>query len=280
MRLFLLTALTMTAFATNSILTRMAVDGGHATATGFAVMRVAAGAAMLFLLVSLQGRKLGFTGWHRYAGAVALTVYMVGFSVAYRTLGAGLGALILFGTVQIAMFASAAIKGQRPKRNELLGSVIALGGLTVILWPPEADPSAVINSTGAAMMVAAGLGWAQYTILGRCERDPLAATTANFMLALPITALALLALGERLATNSTGAGLAIVSGAVASGLGYALWYSLQPKLGAIRAALVQLSVPVIAIAIGWLLLSEGLSVLQATGTVLVLAGIALTSRKR
>ena len=280
MRLILLTSITMLAFAANSLLTRLAVDSGAASAGGFAILRVAAGAAMLLALASLQGRGLRWTGAARFGGALSLTLYMLGFSIAYLTLDAGLGALILFGVVQVGMFTLSALQGRKPGRRDLAGAVIAFGGLAWVVWPSGA---AQVEASGAVAMGLAGLGWAAYTLLGRSERDPLAGTAANFALALPVTALAILALDAPLDMTARGAALAVLSGAVTSGLGYALWYALQPQLGAIRAAVVQLSVPVIALGLGAWWLGESLTPRLLLGGALVLGGIALTlpiGRKR
>lgn len=276
MRLFLLTALTMSAFAANSVLTRIAVGGEAADPGSFAVVRVLSGAVALAFLVRMQGRRLQFAGMRRAAGAGALALYMIGFSVAYLTLDAGLGALILFGVVQITMFAVSAAGPRPPTPRQFVGALIAFGGLAYVLWPAGA---ASVDAFGAAMMVLAGLGWGIYTLAGRQEPDPLAATAANFIAALPVTALGLAVLGASPDMTVPGAGLAVLSGTVTSGLGYALRYRLVPLLGATRAATVQLCVPVIALGAGIVLLGEVAGLRLAVGTVLVLGGIALAMRR-
>lgn len=279
LRLALLLALTMTAFAANSVLNRMAVDGSAIAPGAFAAVRVAAGAAMLGLLVLASGGRLRM-GRKQLIGAPALAVYMIGFSLAYRTLDAGVGALILFGAVQMFMFAIAAVLGQRPTARQVTGAVVAFAGLVWILWP-GADWRA--EPVGAALMIAAGIGWGIYTLAGRGEADPLAATAANFALALPLVGVVPYLSGE-LAQGASGLGylLAILSGAVTSGLGYALWYAVLPRIEAATAALVQLSAPVIAVAGGLVLLGEAPSLRFLAGGALVLGGIALgiVSRRR
>ncbi|MGD9864494.1 MAG: EamA family transporter, partial [Pseudodonghicola sp.] len=188
MRLPLLVALTMAAFAANSLLNRLAVESGSIAPAGFAAIRVAAGAATLVLLARMRRQPLPL--WHRrrWAGALSLAAYMVGFSLAYRSLDAGLGALILFGVVQIAMFALTALGGAPVGARQVLGALVAFGGLAWILWPAG---GAAVPLAGAGWMVAAGLGWAIYTLSGRGEPAALPATAANVGLALPLCLLPL-----------------------------------------------------------------------------------------
>ena len=275
MRLTILTALTMAAFAANSLLNREAVAGGMEPGA-FAAVRVAAGAAVLLALALLRHRPLRFAGAARLVGAGSLCLYLLGFSAAYLTLGAGLGALILFGTVQIAMLAITALRGQGMSGRQALGAALALAGLAWITWPGGAGSA---DLRGAALMAAAGFGWAVYSLAGREEADPLAATAANFVLAVPVVLLALVLTGLPDLPGMTGILLAVISGAVTSGLGYALWYSLLPRLDPALAATVQLSVPVIALAGGAVLLSEPVSWRDAAGTAAILGGIALTLRR-
>jgi len=277
MRLFLLTALTMAAFAANSVLNRLAIDSGASDPASFAMIRVLAGAGMLVVLVGLQRRALPLMSVRRFAGSGSLSLYMVGFSTAYLTLDAGLGALILFGVVQITMFAVSAISGAPPTARQLAGAGIAFGGLAWVLWPTGAEPG---DPRGALFMAMAGVGWAIYTLAGRSEPDALTGTAANFVVALPLTALAFLAMGATVQVTAAGAALAVVSGAVTSGLGYALWYRLVPLLAPAVSATVQLSVPVIALAAGVILLGETASLRLGIGTALVLGGIALAVARR
>ncbi|MCE8521843.1 DMT family transporter [Ruegeria pomeroyi] len=276
MRLFLLTALTMTAFAANSVLNRLAVAGGWADPGGFAIVRVLAGAMMLALLVLAQRQRLPL--WHRrrLLGAGSLTLYMVGFSLAYLTLDAGLGALILFGVVQIAMFGWSAATGAPPTHRQLVGAMFAFAGLVWVLWPAGTFR---VDAGGAGLMALAGIGWAAYTLAGRGEADALAATGANFVMALPLTAGAILPLAGLPAMTWQGVLLALVSGAATSGLGYALWYRLVPALGPVRAATVQLSAPVIAVLGGVLLLGETAPLRLLLGGAVLLGGIALSIRR-
>jgi drug/metabolite transporter (DMT)-like permease len=276
MRLFLLIALTMTAFAANSVLNRMAVDGNWIEPLQFALIRVAAGAAMLLALARWQGRPLALTGRRRAVGAVSLAAYMIGFSLAYRVLDAGLGALILFGVTQVAMFAVTAAGGTRVTTPQILGAGVAFAGLAWVLWPGEAG---LADPLGAFFMGIAGLGWAAYSLAGRGESDALAASAANFCLCLPMTAVAFLLVAEVGLPTARGIALAVVSGAVTSGLGYALWYTVLPRIPAVVAATALVSVPLIAIAGGALMLGEPVTWQLALASAVVLGGILLSLQK-
>ena len=269
MRLVLATALTMIAFASNSILTRMAIEGDYIDPSGFALVRVVSGAVVLGMLITLRGGGLPLLRRNRIPGALSLAVYLVGFTLAYLTLDAGLGALILFGVVQITMFAHGAFTGNSPTQRQIIGGAVAFVGLLIALWP---GPGGVADLAGALLMIMAGLGWAAYTIIGRSATDPLAATTANFVLCVPILMVLLVGTGLRFSVQ--GIALGIVCGGLTSGLGYALWYSVLPKLQGAVAAIVQLSVPIIAILAGALLLGETVGLAVILATLLVVGGIA------
>ena len=247
MKLLSLVALTMCAFAGNSILNRAGVDGQGMDPMVFATIRVFAGAVTLALLLRFQGKPLPLTGKLRWGGAVSLAIYMLGFSWAYITLGAGLGALILFGVVQMVMFLWAVAQRQPIPLLRWIGAAIAFSGLTLLLWPAQAFS---VPLGGAISMAAAGAAWAVYTLLGQQESDALAATAGNFVLCLPLTAFALL-FHELGAVTFAGVALAVLAGAVTSGLGYALWYRVLPAIPTTLAAVAQLSVPVIAVLAGW-----------------------------
>ncbi|GAB5437447.1 DMT family transporter [Falsiruegeria mediterranea] len=276
MRLFLLTCLTMVAFASNSILNRFAVDSGSIDPGSFAIVRVLAGAVTLVLLVLLRRGQMEFFSGRRLTGGGALSLYLVGFSLAYLTLDAGVGALILFGVVQMTMFAVTALTGTPPTARQLTGAGVAFAGLAWVLWPSE---GALVDLSGAALMTAAGVGWGFYTLVGRQERDALSGTAANFVVALPLTLACILVISDVWTLSAKGIALAILSGAVTSGLGYALWYRVLPHLAAAVAGTVQLSVPIIALLSGALLLGEALSFDLLLGAMLVLGGIALASTK-
>ncbi|RYH01466.1 DMT family transporter [Salipiger sp. IMCC34102] len=278
MRLGLLVAFTMIAFAANSVLNRYAVAGQGMAPLTFATLRVAAGAAVL-LALSGPRRCFAATGGRlraRLAGAATLATYMIGFSWAYLALDAGLGALILFGCVQLGMFGWALWRGARIGPARWAGSAVALAGLVLLLWPSGA---VTVPLLPALAMIAAGLGWAGYTLLGQGARDPRATSAANFTLCLPVVAAALWASGGIGALGTPAVAAALVSGGLTSGLGYALWYRLLPRLATTTAATAQLSVPLIAVAGGAVLLSEPLTLRLGVSAVLVLGGIALSFRR-
>ena len=280
MRLFLLTALTMLAFAGNSLLNRFAVADAAMAPTSFALVRVLAGAGILVLLLAVRHARTGVgmmphINGNAVGGVIGLTTYLAGFSLAYLELGAGPGALILFGCVQITMFAGAVMRGQRLALRRVLGAGVAFAGLLTLLWP-GATPLPLL---AAMAMVAAGIGWGIYSLAGSTRTDPLAGTAVNFVLAAPVMALIWWGMGAA-PLGGLGLGAAIASGAITSGLGYALWYAVIPGLGAQRAAVAQLCVPVIAAAGGALWLGEGVGWRFGLASVLVLGGVALASLQR
>ncbi|MEM6897407.1 MAG: DMT family transporter [Pseudomonadota bacterium] len=279
MRLFGALALVLVAFAGNSVLNRLAlVSDGAIGALEFAMIRVLAGALTLVVLVRLRDRG---REWQRHAptsrelaAAGALALYLLGFSLAYLSLPAGLGALILFGGVQVTMFAGAVLGGEAVPPARWLGAAVAFGGLVYLLWPGGAGAPDLI---GALLMIAAALGWGVYSLIGRGSQDPLADTARNFLFAiLPVGALmfAFAASDGGGAVPLRGAVLGVVSGAVTSGLGYALWYAVLPQLKPSVAAVAQLTVPLIAMAGGMVFLAEPLTLRFALASVIVLGGVA------
>jgi drug/metabolite transporter (DMT)-like permease len=268
MRIAMLTILTMFAFAANSLLTRMAIQGGHIDPSGFAIIRVIAGAIVLGMIMSVRGGGLPLLRRNQLPGAISLTIYMIGFSLAYLTLDAGLGALILFGVVQITMFAHGALTGSSPTQRQLTGAAIAFVGLVIALWP---GPGGASDPVGATLMVLAGLGWAAYTIIGRGSSDPLGATSANFLLCVPLVLILLV--GTGLNFSAVGIALGVLCGGLTSAMGYALWYTVLPKIDSATAAIVQLSVPIIAILGGAVLLGEAIGLLVILSAALVVGGI-------
>ncbi len=273
MRLLLLTALVMTLFAANSLLNRLALMEGAIGAGEFALIRLMAGAVTLLAIVAARDRAVTAAWQMVHPLAVAgLALYMLGFSFAYLMLDAGLGALILFGVVQLAMFAGGAAMRQAAGARRIAGAGIAFAGLVWLLSPAGLAPP----MAGAALMAAAGLGWGVYSLMGARVRDPLAATAGNFAFAVPPVLLALLFAPGAAPLTGWGVALAVVSGAVTSGLGYALWYAVLPSLAAATAGVVQLTVPVIAMAGGVLLLGEDLEWRAVVAAGVVLGGVALS----
>ncbi|ABV94649.1 hypothetical protein Dshi_2916 [Dinoroseobacter shibae DFL 12 = DSM 16493] len=275
LRLFLLVALTMTAFAANSLLNRAALAGGEIGPAAFAAIRLGSGALVLALLV-MRTRPLRLRKPGRWIGVGSLALYMAGFSYAYLSLDAGLGALILFGGVQITMFAGALLSRDAIPVTRWLGAGLALAGLALLLWPGAVGRP---DPLGLALMSLAAVGWGIYSLHGRGSTEPLADTAANFVLTLPLCLLVVAIWPDGVAISLWGIVLAVICGAVTSGLGYALWYTVLPQLGASRAAVAQLTVPVIASLGGLLLLGEAITLLSVLATVLVLGGVALSLRR-
>jgi len=274
MRLILLTVLTMMAFAANSVLNRMALVGDATGPAAFALIRLASGAAFLMFLAHWRGGGVGWRAPKRLWGAAMLALYVLGFSFAYVSLGAGVGALILFGGVQITMFGGAILGREDISMARWLGAAIAFSGLMVLLWP-QADVAP--NFAGVALMATAAFGWGVYSLLGRGVADPVGATAANFALALPVGLLVFALVPD--SVSARGAALAVLSGAITSGAGYALWYSILPQLAASAAAVAQLTVPVIAAAGGLMFLGEPLTARFAVAALLVLGGVAVSLRR-
>ena len=275
MRLFALTALTMVAFASNSVLNRAALTLGGIDAVSFGVIRLMAGAFILGALVyALRGRvRLGGAG--RWIGVCALLLYIFGFSLAYEALDAGLGALILFGVVQITMFAGGMVQREPMPPRRAVGASLAFGGLVWLLWPGTGPQ---ISALHGGLMALADIGWGLYSLAGRREGDALSGTAANFILAGPVALLVagLVPHGALSDAAFSGIALAIVSGAITSGLGYALWYHVLPGLAASSAAVAQLTVPIIAMAGGILFLGEALTRDFAVAAIVVLGGVAIS----
>lgn len=277
MRLFLLTALVMTAFAGNSLLNRLAVGGALMDPLAFAFWRVLGGAVVLAGLIGWRRIRSGGALWPqgggRISGVAGLVTYLVGFSFAYTQLPAGSGALILFGLVQITMFTGALLGAEPVAAARWFGAATAFAGLILLLAP---GTTAALDLRASLSMAAAGIGWGIYSLSGRRQADALGATAANFLLAVPILA-AFLVIAPQGPVPPTPAGLwlALLSGTLTSGLGYALWYQILPALGAGRAAVAQLTVPLIAATAGLALLAEPLDARFALATCLVLGGVAL-----
>jgi drug/metabolite transporter (DMT)-like permease len=267
------TGLALAAFAANSVLCRMALGEAAIDAGSFSAIRLASGAAALLLILAVRegGRVRPSGSW---VPAGWLFLYAVAFSFAYLDLSTGTGALILFGSVQATMILAAVWAGDRPDVRESAGMLMALGGLGYLASPGLAAPSL----TGALLMAAAGGAWGAYSLRGRGVADPLADTAGNFVRTLPLAAgLGLLALRHS-STSAEGVLLAVVSGALTSGVGYALWYAALRGLSAARAAVVQLSVPVLAAGGGVAFLSEEISTRLILAAVLILGGVGLALR--
>lgn len=269
-----LTAVAMVAFAANSLLCRMALGQHLIDAASFTSIRIVAGALTLGLVTAPRWRQsVPRPDWKAVA---ALLCYMVFFSFAYLTLAAGTGALLLFGAVQLTMFVSAIHGGDRFSVLSWVGLCTAFAGLAYLVAPGVTAP----DPLGAALMVVAGFGWGIYSLLGRVAGDPLQTTASNFVYSVPVAiAIAVLFIGSA-DLSASGVVLAVASGAVASGLGYAIWYAALRGLRASQAATVQLSVPVIAAIGGALFLMEQFTLRLVIASVLTLGGIWLVLSQR
>lgn len=280
LRLIALTAVTMTAFAANSLLCRAALRGGAIDAASFTAVRLASGALVLAAVTLARrgrGPSAGAGSVGSWRAAAVLGVYAVTFSYAYIRLGASTGALILFGAAQLTMITGGILRGEHPTARQWVGFVVAAVGLVLINLPSLDAPPPL----GAALMGTAGITWGLYSLYGRGATRPIAATAGNFIRTLPLVA-ALAAGALALSSHVTGYGilLAVVSGGVTSGLGYCIWYLVLPSLGAARAAIVQLSVPVIAALGAIVLLHEPLRRHVAIGGAVILGGLALALWRR
>lgn len=268
-RIFALTAFAMTAFAANSILCRLALrDTGIDPATMVSI-RLASGALVLWLITA-RGRGPLVAGGD-WISAAALFAYAATFSFAYITLPAGLGALLLFGAVQTSMILWGIRRGERFGLRQSAGLVLALAGLVLLLRPGLSAPPLA----GSVLMIAAGIAWGVYSLRGRGAGDSALATAGNFLRAAPMALALSLLLLPRMHFDPYGALYAVISGAITSGIGYVAWYAALKGMTATRAAIVQLSAPVIAALGGILFLGEVLTLRLVVASVVILSGIAL-----
>jgi drug/metabolite transporter (DMT)-like permease len=268
-RLVVLTLLTMIAFAGNSVLCRIALRHTGIDAASFTSIRLASGALALWLVTCFFRRS--HAGKGNWLSAFMLFAYAAGFSFAYMSLTAATGALLLFGAVQATMIGHGIQTGERVTGHLLAGLVLAAGGLLGLLLPGLSAPPLV----GSALMLIAGIAWGVYSLRGRGAGDPVRVTAGNFLRATVFAALLSLLLKPRAQLDMPGVLYAIASGAIASGLGYVIWYSILPALRATRAATVQLSVPAIAALGGIVIIGEPLTARFVLASVAILGGIAL-----
>lgn len=272
----LLAAFALIAFAANSIICRMALGNAAIDPASFATIRLASGAGVLWLIVkATSGGKAGKHPGSWWSAAM-LFLYAVAFSFAYVSLNAGVGALILFGAVQATMITAGLLKGERPPMLAWCGLTIALAGLVYLVFPGLAAPS----FSGAALMAVAGFAWGTYSLRGLGVTNPVAVTGDNFLRSVPMTAVVNLILLPGLQLSSEGVLLACLSGGLTSGIGYVVWYAALRHIAAIRAAMLQLLVPVVAAAGGVLLLSEQVTLRLILSGILIIAGVGLTLKSK
>jgi drug/metabolite transporter (DMT)-like permease len=311
-RLFLLTLAAMIAFASNSLLCRAALKQTHIDAATFTFVRIFSGAVALCLFMNVRRRitvdrtatplaagsktRVGFPsppsspkrrgdpfslrekvrrrvlGWKgNWISALALFAYAAAFSFAYVNLSAGTGALLLFGAVQATMILWGLHKGERLDAIQIVGLVVAVTGLVMLVFPGLSAPPLI----GSILMLGAGVAWGVYSLRGKGVQNPASVTAGNFIRAIPFSVVVWILFLPWAHVDLAGVGYAITSGAIASGVGYVIWYSALPGLKAASAATVQLSVPVLAATGGILLLGESITLRYVLASVAVLGGIAL-----
>jgi drug/metabolite transporter (DMT)-like permease len=274
MRVLALTSLAMIAFAGNSLLCRAALKGTSIDAATFTTIRMVSGALTLWAIVRMRDGARPVEG--NWVSAFWLVAYAIAFSFAYLTLSASTGALLLFGAVQATMIGVGFVKGERFSGPQLVGLALALSGLAGLLLPGASAPPPL----GAALMLFAGLSWGFYSLRGRGAGDATRVTSGNFLRGVPFALVATVATFSRMSIDVHGAILAVASGAIASGVGYAIWYTALPHLKATIAATVQLSVPPIAALGAVLFLGESITLRLAACSAAILGGIAIVVTRR
>lgn len=268
-RLITLTSLAMIAFAGNSLLCRLALKHTGIDAASFTTIRLLSGAMMLWVAVLMSGRAR--TGEGNWWSAGVLFVYAACFSFAYVSLPTAIGALLLFGAVQATMISYGVWAGERLLKLQLVGLILAFGGLVGLLLPGLSAPPLYES----VLMVGAGIAWGVYSLRGKDAGDPTIVTAGNFLRAVPIAAGLSAFMWNDISLNNAGFWYAVSSGAMASAVGYAIWYTALPALSATNAAIVQLSVPVIAALGGSIFLGETISLRLTLASAAILGGIAL-----
>jgi drug/metabolite transporter (DMT)-like permease len=268
-RIFILTLLAMIAFAGNSLLCRAALKQTSIDAASFTFIRVFSGAAALWLIMKMRGAAWKEAG--NWSSALALFAYAAAFSFAYNSLSAGTGALLLFGAVQATMILWGFRRGERLHTIQIVGLVVAVTGLVALLLPGLSAPPV----SGSILMLGGGVAWGIYSLRGKMEKNPVGSTAGNFLRAVPLAAIVSVIFLPWARLDRAGIGYAVISGAIASGLGYVIWYTALSGLKAASAATVQLSVPVLAATGGILLLGEPITFRYLIASIAVLGGIAL-----
>ncbi len=268
----LLTSLALLAFAANSVLCRLALGEQAIDASSFTIVRLLSAAVVLLAISLIRNHPPQTTTKTSWIPSLMLFMYAISFSYAYITLQTATGALILFGSVQITMILISVVSGGRLHLSEWLGVLIAFSGFVYLVIPEITTPSI----SGFVLMTLAGVAWGTYTLMGRGSENPLDDTTRNFLRTIPMIILVFVVTGKHLHYSSLGIILAIASGAIASGIGYTIWYMALAGLSATQAAVVQLSVPVIAGLGGVIFVSEVISLRLTVSALMILGGILLT----
>ncbi|MDA3787749.1 MAG: DMT family transporter [Desulfobacula sp.] len=277
MKTILFTFLSLVAFAANSILCRFALGGELIDAASFTSIRICSGAVFLgiiYLFTKHNTKHIYYK--NQWLMPVMLTIYALFFSYAYISLSTGTGALILFGAVQATMIISGWISGERMNFIQFAGLFLAIAGLVYLVFPGLSAPSPL----GAVLMAIAGIAWGIYSLLGRQAKDPVITTVMNFIYSIPIVLIAGFLISSPVLITSKGVLAAVISGTLASGAGYVIWYAALKGLNATRAAIIQLTVPVIAAIGGIILLSEVFSARLFIASIIILSGVGLVLSKK
>lgn len=267
--MLVMTFLTLLAFSANPVLCRAALRDTDIDPASFTLIRLVAGAATLWLILTLRGQS--YAGARNWNGAILLFLYAGTLSYAYVWMDAGIGTLLLFGAVQGTMISAGIAQGERLSPRQVIGVGVAVLGLLVLLAPGATAPT----WHGAVLMVISGLAWGIYSLMGRRGSRPLATTATNFLKASVLAGVLSLLTVKWAAWDLHGAAYALASGSLSSGIGYAIWYSILPGLRATHAAIVQLSVPAITAMAGIVLLGESLTLRLVSSSIAILGGVAL-----
>jgi len=270
-KIIILTGLALIAFAANSVLCRLALGERTIDASSFTVIRLLSGAMVLLAIISIKSNKTDSFTKGSWSASLMLFLYAITFSFAYVTLDTGTGALILFGSVQITMILLSLISGDRLHITEWAGVTIAFIGFVYLILPGVTTPSAI----GFLLMIVAGIAWGIYTLKGRSSDDPLMDTAYNFLRTLPLVIILAIITVQNAHYSYEGVLLALLSGGITSGIGYAIWYIALGGLSATQAAVVQLLVPVIAAFGGVIFVSEAVTLRLTVSATMILGGILM-----
>ena len=267
----LLTSLALIAFAANSVLCRLALGQGAIDASSFTIIRLLAGAVTLFIILNVQRKSKGEVSKGSWFASLALFIYAITFSYAYLSIDTGTGALILFGAVQLTMILLSLLSGTRLHYTEGIGVIIAFIGFVYLILPDITTPS--LN--GFILMTVSGIAWGIYTLKGRSSKNPLMDTSYNFIRTIPFVILLMVVTAQHLHYSTQGVILALLSGGITSGVGYTIWYIALRGLTSTQAAVIQLSVPIIAAIGGVIFVSEEITTRLIVSAVIVLGGILM-----
>ena len=265
------TGLALIAFAANSVLCRLALGEGSIDAYSFTIIRLLSGATVLLAIIRINRNKTGSSEKGSWSASLMLFLYAITFSLAYITLDTGTGALILFGSVQITIILLSVISGNRLHITEWAGITIAFTGFVYLILPGVTTPSAV----GFLLMAIAGIAWGIYTLKGRDSKSPLMDTAFNFLRTIPLVIILVIITIKNANYSSEGILLAVLSGGIASGIGYTIWYIALGGLSATQAAVLQLLVPVIAALGGIIFVSEAITLRLTVSSTMILGGILI-----